>query len=52
MSSGVKNLVAGGVKENKPSAGPTNFKQNVYGRQISTLQDSLFDPDLTSGSKI
>jgi hypothetical protein len=38
MSSGVHNLVEGGVKQNKPSTGPTNSKQNVYGRQISTLQ--------------
>jgi hypothetical protein len=41
MSGGVYNLVAGGVKQNKSSAGPANSKQNLYGRQASTLQDSL-----------
>jgi hypothetical protein len=41
MSSAVYNLVEGGVKQDKPSAEPTNSKRNVYGRQTSTLQDSL-----------
>jgi hypothetical protein len=56
MSSGVHNLVEGGVKQNKPSAGPTNSKQIVYGRQTSTLQDSLhrhvLESYLTSRSNI
>jgi hypothetical protein len=41
MSSEVHNLVACGVQQSKPSAWPTNSKRNVYGRQTSTMQESL-----------